>query len=148
MKRVLPLAAALALASCATLTVSMPNAPSAPPSIPAGPLDFGGNWQRDAAAAVLTHFEQNVSSRYGAGLDLAAAAVDLRQNQFTCVANTDTTNRGHPPAQICRKTQVAGECTHTWQVHLFTAPDNDRLERARGLYDRRCAGEALLGGPG
>lgn len=142
----LGLAAALALfaSACATLPISGPGA-GAPPSIPSGPLSLG-DYRNGSPGAVLSGFEREITSRYAPGVLLAAAATDLRAQQFTCAAPSRA-SRGDPPAQICRRTLTANGCTYTWQAHLF-AGEADRVGRARGLYDRRCGGDGLLGGPG
>lgn len=147
-KRVLAAAAiaGLMLAGCQTIPTSGTDTPTGPRAIPSEPLDLGGDWRRAAAGSVLTRFQNNVSERYGAGVQLSAVAADLRRNQFTCSAN-GAEGRGDPPDQICRKTETVSECTHTWQVHLFDAGENGALARTRGLYDRRCGGDGLLGGP-
>jgi hypothetical protein len=134
---------AVALAACETLpTASTPSGVS----VPTGSLDLG-NWRNASEADTLAAFQQNVASRYGAGLALSAASADLRRNEFTCGAAPPLDQgRGDPPAQVCRRTITASGCTHTWQVHVFGA--GDQLERTRGLYDRRCGGDGLLGGPG
>ena len=137
-------AACLALGACET----MPAGPAAPPQpavIPTAALDLG-DWRHASADAELSGFEQLVTRRYGAGLQLGAVVADLRRVQFTCAANHDT-HRGDPPAQICRKTVTENGCTHTWQVHLFDTGGDAVLARTRGLYDRRCGGDGLLGGP-
>ena len=95
---------------------------------------------------MLNGFQQEIAHRYGAGLPLADVTADLRRAQFNCASNHDA-HRGDPPAQICRKTVTEAGCTHTWQVHLFDAAGDARLVRTRGLYDRRCGGDGLLGGP-
>ena len=146
MRRLAPSLLLLAIAACTTTPVNAPVAPNAPRTIPATPLELG---DRSAPQeAVLAQFEQTITARYGAGLALDAVAADLTAATFSCAANHDTTARGDPPAQICRKTITADGCTNTWQVHLFDTRGNAQLARARGLYDRRCAGEGLLGGPG
>lgn len=140
---------ALLLAACVTPTTGGPTAPSGPATIPSSPIELG-DWRNATEAAVLQAFEQTVSSRYGAGLQVAAASADLRGNQFNCGAAPPRAegNRGDPPAQVCRKTTSANGCTHTWQVHLFDQAGDGALSRTRGLYDRRCGGDGLLGGPG
>lgn len=92
-------------------------------------------------------FQQRITSRYAAGLPLTSVSGDLRRNDFNCAAAPPRAegNRGDPPAQVCRKTTTANGCTHTWQVHLF---GDAALARTRSLYDRRCGGDGLLGGPG
>ena len=143
MKRFAFAALGLMLAACATTSPGTKPADVAP----AGPLDFGGDWRHDPTAAVIAHFEQSVSGRYAAGSSLASIAADLHSNQFTCVANHDTSARGDPPAQICRRTVTEAGCTYTWQVHLFDTHGDAHLARSRELYDKRCGNDALLGGP-
>ncbi|MGD9979682.1 MAG: hypothetical protein AB7H66_13895 [Hyphomonadaceae bacterium] len=139
---------ALLLGACETLPTSAAPSPSSPATIPSTPLNLG-DWRNAPEAATLEAFQQTVAARYGAGLEVAAASNDLRRNEFTCGAAPPRAegNRGDPPAQVCRKTTTANGCTHTWQVHLFDAGDG-ALARTRGLYDRRCGGDGLLGGPG
>lgn len=135
----------LALAACETVPagVSTPSNPSA--SIPSDPLNLG-DWRNASESATLQAFQQNVTSRYGTGVEISAASADLRRNEFNCgAAPPQDRGRGDPPAQVCRRTTTANGCTHTWQVHLF---GDDALSRTRGLYDRRCGGDGLLGGPG
>ncbi|MGD9966655.1 MAG: hypothetical protein AB7T59_09060 [Hyphomonadaceae bacterium] len=146
--RILVATFALLLGACETLPESS-TPPSASPEIPSTPLNLG-DWRNATEAATLEAFQQTVAGRYAAGLQVAAASNDLRRNEFTCGAAPPRAegNRGDPPAQVCRKTTTANGCTHTWQVHLFDTDGNDALARARGLYDRRCGGDGLLGGPG
>jgi hypothetical protein len=141
------LLAALALAACTTMPVGGVSTPSGPATIPSGPLALG-DWRSASAAATMQQFQSNVASRYGAGLALTAVAGDLRRNEFSCAANPPSGGPGDPPDQICRRTTTASGCTHTWQVHLFDTNGDGRLARTRGLYDRRCGGDGLLGGPG
>jgi hypothetical protein len=133
------LAVALLLLSAACATT-----PTGPASVPQGALDLGGDWRRASPSSVLHQFENEVSRRYRPGLTLAAASSDLGRQSFRCAPNADT--RGAAPDQICRKTVTVENCTHTWQVHLW-AQSGGALERTRALYDRRCGGEGLLGGP-
>jgi hypothetical protein len=138
--------AVLALAACTTMPVSGVSTPAGPSTIPSTPLDLG-DWRRASAAATLSAFQRNVANRYGAGVALSAVTADLRRNQFACAAPAHG-ERGDPPDQVCRRTVTLQGCTHTWQVHLFDAAGDARLARTRGLYDRRCGGDGLLGGPG
>lgn len=142
------LVAALLLAACETVPTAAPS-PSAPPSARfEGDLQLG-DWRTANEAATLAAFQQNVAGRYPAGLQLSDAAADLRRSEFTCGAAPEQDHgRGDPPAQVCRRTVTASGCTHTWQVHLFEQNGDGRLARTRGLYDRRCGNEGLLGGPG
>jgi len=140
------LGALVLLAACASTPVGGTSTPSGPASIPSAPLDLG-NWRGGSEAATLHGFQQTVAQRYGAGLALAAVSNDLRRHEFAC-ADAARGERGDPPAQICRRTISVSGCTHTWQVHLFDARGDGRLARSRGLYDRRCGGDGLLGGPG
>jgi hypothetical protein len=147
MKRfVVALGCVIALAACETVPagVSTPAGQSA--SIPSEPVNLG-DWRNANEAATLQAFQQGVASRYGAGIEISAAAADLRRNDFNCgAAPPQDQGRGDPPAQVCRRTTTASGCTHTWQVHLFGG--NGALDRTRGLYDRRCGNDGLLGGPG
>jgi hypothetical protein len=133
------LALALFVAGCGTLSEGVSGS-----GAPAGPIALG-DWTHAPPAEILAQFESAVSARYAAGSSLSAAAADLRRNDFNCAANVDTGGRGSPPAQICRKTVTADNCTGTWQVHLFDA--HDAIARVRALFDRRCGREGLLGGP-
>lgn len=146
MKHVSLLAAALLLSACATV----PTDASSPTSGAAleGDLELG-DWRSADQATMLAAFQQHVESRYGAGIALSDAVADLRSNDFNCgdAPTVDEQGRGDPPAQVCRRTATANNCTHTWQVHLFETTDA-RIARTRGLYDRRCGNEGLLGGPG
>lgn len=143
MKRLVAIASALALASCATMPTSAPPPPSA--TIPSEPLSLG-DFRTASQADTLRAFQQNVSARYGAGLAISAVAADLRRNDFNCgPAPALDQGRGDPPAQVCRRTQTVSGCTHTWQVHVF---GSGQLDHTRGLYDRRCGNDGLLGGPG
>jgi hypothetical protein len=141
------LAALILLAACETIPTS--GGPAAPPpsaNIPQTQLELG-DYRTAAPAAVLAAFEQTVSQRYGAGLAINAVSADLQRNQFNCGAAPGLDNgRGAPPVQVCRRTVTVTNCTHTWQVHLFEA--GGRLDHTRGLYDRRCGNDGLLGGPG
>lgn len=142
--RALILAAAVGLAACETTgVVTAPSTPSA--TIPSTPIDLG-NWRSASAPATLQAFEQQVNLRYAAGVSIGAARTDLTRAEFTCGPPNPGDGRGEPPLQVCRRTISASGCTHTWQVHLFG--NGDALTRPRGLYDRRCGSDGLLGGPG
>lgn len=149
MKRILiAIGLSAALAAC----VTSPGAPSAGgggAAIPRSPVDFG-NWREASEAATLQAFRAGIEGRYGAGLSLQAVSADLRANEFTCGAAPPRAEggRGDPPVQVCRRTLTQAGCTHTWQVHVFDTAGDGRLARSRGLYDRRCGGDGLLGGPG
>jgi len=148
MKQFLALAALALLAACATATPSSPPPPAGAVGIPSEPLDLG-DWRNTTAPQTLAAFERNVSSRYGAGLVVNAVAADLRAQDFNCgPPGRSPDGRGAPPAQVCRRTVTASNCTHTWQVHVFDEASDGRVARARGIYDRRCGGDGLLGGPG
>ncbi len=136
----------LALAACATAPVSGVAPPSGVGAIPSAPLDLG-DWRSASEQATLSNFERTVNSRYSAGLAISAVTADLRRSDFNCSAPGAASGRGDPPAQVCRRTVSASGCTHTWQAHLFDANGDARLARTRGLYDRRCGGDGLLGGP-
>jgi hypothetical protein len=146
MKR-LAVLALFALSACATMPVSGPSTPEGAGAIPSTPLELG-NWRSANEAATLEAFQQAVTSRYASGLAINAVEGDLRRNEFNCVNAPGTDEgRGDPPVQVCRHTVTASGCTHTWQVHVFDDHGNGRLARTRGLYDRRCGGDGLLGGP-
>lgn len=139
---------ALALGACATLPTSAPSGPSGPAPIPSTPIVLG-DWRNATEAATLEAFQGGVAERYGAGLALSTVSADLRRNDFNCADAPPRAEggRGNPPTEVCRRTVTTGGCTHTWQVHLFDE-GGARLARTRALYDRRCGGDGLLGGPG
>ena len=145
--RTIVITLALLLGACETLPVGGVTEPTGPSTIPSTPINLG-DWRNASEAATLQSFQQVVTSRYGAGMQIASVSADLRRNEFNCGAAPARAegNRGDPPAQVCRKTTAANGCTHTWQVHLFG--DDGALARTRGLYDRRCGSDGLLGGPG
>jgi len=140
-------AALVVLGACATMPVSGPSAPQGGAAIPSTPLALG-DYRTLNEAETLAAFQQSLSSRYGAGVAVEAAQGDLEQNEFRCSASPGTdAGRGDPPAEVCRRTITANNCTHTWQVHLFDQHGDGHVARTRGLYDRRCGGDGLLGGP-
>jgi hypothetical protein len=147
MKRIAAVALmTFALAACETTGVG----PAAPPpvAIAAGELDLG-DYRGASEAATLQAFQQNAAVRYAAGVHLDAAMADLSSQQFNCSDAPEQDNgRGDPPVQVCRRTLTQNNCTHTWQVHLYDNSGDGVLTRTRGLYDRRCGNEGLLGGPG
>jgi hypothetical protein len=147
MKYAAPLfAAVLLLSACETIPASAPPAEAGVALD--GDLDLG-DWRAGDQATTQAAFEQNASGRYRVGLTLASATADLRRSEFNCgdAPPLDEQGRGDPPAQVCRRTITQNGCTHTWQVHLFGG-DDANVSRTRGLYDRRCGNEGLLGGPG
>jgi hypothetical protein len=145
--RTIVVSLALLLGACETLPTGGVTAPSGPSAIPATAISLG-DWRSANEATTLEVFQQGIASRYGAGLELANVSADLRRNDFNCGAAPPrlADNRGNPPEQVCRKTTTANGCTHTWQVHLFG--NEGALTQTRGLYDRRCGSDGLLGGPG
>ncbi|MGH6952348.1 MAG: hypothetical protein ACREH4_15905 [Vitreimonas sp.] len=146
MKRIVIVAALAALGGCASAIGVATRGGST--TIPSTPVNLG-DWRNASESATLSAFQQGVASRYGAGLAVTAVSADLRRNSFNCGAAPRAQNgRGDPPAQVCRRTLTNGGCTHTWQVHLFDESGSGELARTRGLYDRRCGGDGLLGGPG
>ena len=145
--RYAPLIAVAALMAACTTVPTGVTTPAGPGEVPTGALELG-DWRSASEASTLTAFPQSVNSRYGQGLAISSASADLRRADFSCGAAPPLSEgRGDPPAQVCRHTETASGCTHTWQVHLFDE-GGGRLGRTRGLYDRRCGGEGLLGGPG
>lgn len=148
MKHLVAIAALAALAACTTAAVTSPSPPAGSSTIPTAPLDLG-DWRIATPPATLSAFEANVAARYGAGVRVSDASADLRRQEFNCAsAPSAADGRGAPPAQICRRTFTADNCTHTWQVHVFDEAGTGRVARTRGLYDRRCGNDGLLGGPG
>lgn len=147
--RIIAVSFALLLGGCETLPIGASDSSAPAAAVPSGPINLG-DWRNMPEAATLEAFQQTVAARYATGLQLAAASSDLRRNEFNCGAAPPRAegNRGNPPAQVCRKTTTANGCTHTWQVHLFDTEGDGRLASTRGLYDRRCGGDGLLGGPG
>jgi len=139
---ILSLGLAVLVSGCETM--SLGGSPGSPP--PTAALDLG-DWSHAPPTDTLSQFQTAISARYAAGSSLSDATADLRRNDFTCAANNDTTGRGEPPTQICRKTVNADNCTGTWQVHLFDAHGDGHILRARALFDKRCGREGLLGGP-
>ena len=135
---------ALFAAACGTIPL---GAVSAPGGVAASTTLELGDWRHVTSAAELAQFQTTIASRYAPGAPISAAAADLRRNDFACAANVDPNSPGDPPAQICRKTVTAENCTATWQVHLYDTNNDGRLARTRALYDRRCGNEGLLGGP-
>jgi hypothetical protein len=140
----LVLSLALLVSACETMS-GIVGAPGGAENV-GGALDLG-DWRHATAANTLSQFQSTIAARYGAGSSLSAAAADLRRNDFACAEDNDSTGRGAPPRQICRRTVTAENCTGTWQVHLFDTNGDGRIARARALYDRRCGNEGLLGGP-
>lgn len=152
-RRLVPLAALVALTACATTPLST-SAPGKPPlasaptratAMPTTPIDLGdpGKASPDAAAA---RFSGQILRRYPDKAPLTAVEADLRRNAFAC--GPSKAKRGDPPDRICRRTLKASGCTHTFQVHLFVDGKAAALDRVRALYDRQCGGDGLLGGPG
>jgi len=107
-----------------------------------------GDYLNASEDATLSAFRRGVTGRYTAGMSLDAVADDLGRNDFNCGPPPPALEqaRAEPPARVCRRTVTEAGCTHTWQVHLYARVEV--LERTRGLYDRRCGNEGLLGGPG
>ena len=145
MKRLALLLALIALAACETVATDATK-PSVTPAI-TGDLTLGDSWRTQTQAQTLDAFAHTIAGRYGAGTLTERAIADLQHASFTCGENHDVGGRGSPPNEICRHTEVANGCTHTWQVHLFDTSGDGRITRARALFDKRCGREGLLGGP-
>lgn len=129
--------AVLAASGCAALRSKTPAGEA-----PAIEL---GDYAKGVEADVLAAFAKTASARFAKGEPLAAALKDLAANKFDCAASIQ--KGGEPPAQVCRRVIKADDCTNTWQVHLFAGgAEKDVVERARGLYDKTCGKEELLGG--
>jgi hypothetical protein len=142
------IAAALALGACETVPAPAPEpTPGGGAMMGETPLALGGDLRRRSVGDVLEAFNRELTARYANAPELEAVADDLRANAFTCAPPSAGGQGEETPALVCRRTETAGDCTHTWQAHLFEAPDGRQLARVRGLYDRRCGGEGLLGGP-
>jgi hypothetical protein len=135
---------ALLLAACAAPGTTVPAAPTGGPRIASGAIQLG-DWARGSEPSVARSFAEAITHRYGMGLPLSAATADLRANQFTCAGAGD--RRGDPPDMVCRRSISAAGCLHTWQVHLYSDAGAQGLSRTRGLYDRSCSRDQLLGGP-
>jgi hypothetical protein len=144
MRKTLLALLALCLAACAGQRPLGTQAPAGGARIPSGSIELG-DWARGSEQQVARRFADTIAQRYGPGLALSAAAADLRSNQFTCAANRD--RRGDPPDLVCRRSIQGAGCIHTWQVHLFSDGAAQGLTRTRGLYDRSCSRDQLLGGP-
>lgn len=144
--------AAMVLAACASVETGPAGSGAVEPrggGAPSGPVDLG-DWRRGGADAVMQRFSAGLVRRYAAGSALTVATGDLRANQFACAAPSSGRG-GDPPDQVCRRTLTEGDCTHTWQAHLWDdAPGAAaKVSRVRGLYDKRCKADGgLLGGPG
>ena len=143
--RVCALIAVLALSACATNIAGANKAHGI--ATPKGELQLG-DYAQLGEAKLAADFSSMIAARYPAGLSLSAAQADLGRNRFSCGApKLGGKPSGDPPDLVCRRVIKAGGCDHTWQVHLF---DDDggkpTLARVRGLYDRACGSDDLLGG--
>ncbi|MGE3143858.1 MAG: hypothetical protein AB7L65_11110, partial [Hyphomonadaceae bacterium] len=131
-----------ALAACASTGGAPRDVNGGAGRIPQSAIALG-DYRRAIAAQVAQRFSSEISGRYGQSVNLADARSDLTRNQFACMA-PPASQRGDPPAQVCRRILAEAGCTHTWQVHLYGGP---ALARTRALYDRACGDDGLLGGP-
>ncbi len=140
------LCAALGLAACAPGPAGPPPARPAAgaEALPARPIELG-EYATETEARTLAAFSASVARRYASGAPMAPALADLEANKFACARPRP--GAGDPPDQVCRRVVKAEGCKHTFQVHLF---DDDgakqTLARVRGLYDKSCGGDDLLGG--
>ena len=144
MKRILLAFLVVALAACAAGRPIGAMAPTGPGRIADGKIDLG-DWARGSQDSVARRFAETIAARYGSGVPIAAAAADLRSNQFNCAANAE--RRGDPPDMSCRRTISGAGCINTWQVHLYNDRGAQGLSRTRGLYDKTCSRDQLLGAP-
>lgn len=130
------LAGVLALAACAPASRPVFGPETQPASAEPGALELGD--VREPEPALAQQFAASVGRRF-AGVELERASKELRSQNFDCFP--PKAMGGHPPDRVCRRTLAANGCTHTWRVFLY----EDRP--ARGLYDRTCGKDPLLGGP-
>jgi hypothetical protein len=153
-RTLIALSAAALLAACASggskpgTTVAGATAPQGWRT-PSSPIDLG-DYKRGAATTVAQRYAAQIARRYPMDSPMPQAVADLKKNDFRCEA-APAAGRGDPPDQVCRRKVAEGECTHTWQTHLWDdAPGAAaKVTRVRGLYDRSCAADdGLLGGPG
>lgn len=143
LKTMIAAAMLLVLAACATpVSGPGPQAPTGSGGIPSSRIDLG-DYRRAAANQVASRFSDGVTRRYAQGMMLSQVSADLRSNQFQCQAG-GASDRGNPPAHVCRRVEREGGCEHTWQVHLFA--EGQTLARTRAIYDRTCGDDGLLGG--
>ena len=86
--------------------------------------------------ATLEAFQQGVTSRYGAGLQVAAVSSDLRRNEFNCGAAPPRAegNRGDPPA--LQKGMAAS--TGLPPEDPATLPPEEQARRRALLYNQRA----------
>jgi hypothetical protein len=151
------LAGAALFGLCGCAAVNLPGIPGTnpappPPTAPTGaaipnePIDLGSYALMDPDA-VIRRFRGEIGRRYGPGLTLASVGADLKKNKFSCAASA-VAGSGDPPDQVCRRSIKVEGCAHTFQVHLFDDKGQGQLARVRSLYDRTCAEDGLLGGPG
>ncbi len=137
---------ALARGGCAALGIGRPTRAVTPSGEAGmvGPIELG-DYANETEGKILSGFSKAIAARYAPSLAMARALRDLESNKFTCAAPGKA--GGDPPDQVCRRTIKAGECSYTWQVHLF---DDDggkpSIARVRGLFDKTCGKEDLLGG--
>jgi len=147
---ILAVCAGAALGACAAAQTT--PAPTEAPALGGapGPVVFSGalrlgDWRGGETGAVAQEFAAAVESRYGQGVGLADAREDIARAGFRCASEAGA--GAGAAALACRREETQRGCRHAWNVYLFTA-QGQTLSRARGLYDRRCGDEDLLGGPG
>lgn len=139
------------LGACATLPPPPSTGTEPPAAGPAGPkitdepIDLG-DFASQGPEGVQKRFGDKLRDRYAVGLALGDIAADQARNGFTCAPSA--AKAGDPPDQVCRKAVKAANCTHTFQTLLYDAAGDGKLARLRGLYDRVCEVDGLLGGPG
>lgn len=146
------LAATLALSACAATTglstgpsggsdasASTPATSGGPPSSPKV-LITRGDWRAVGREAAARDFTTSLQRAVPTGQPLATARATIEASGFSCVKPASGF------ALSCRLLAQETKCAHVWRV-LINA-ERDQVTRARGLYERTCGEDGLLGGPG
>ena len=141
--RYLPVLAVLLLSACESGVTGASKAGGA--GMPRGEIALG-DYGSASEQTIASGFSETIKARYAAGLPIAVANADLNRNKFNCGPSQKGKPGGDPPDLVCRRVIKAGGCDHTWQVHIFD--DNGgapTIARVRGLYDKACGNDDLLG---